>query len=74
MRGCWLCTTAASATPISQPFSPFSGEPIPLEAIQIQGPNYRESLIANGLLSRNRAVLRVLERSYGCGVSWAASG
>lgn len=44
---------------------PFTGEHIPPEAIQIQGPNYRESLIANGLLSRNRAVLVVLEQLYG---------
>lgn len=44
---------------------PLTGEHIPPEAIQIQGPNYRESLIANGLLSRNRALLRVLERTYG---------
>lgn len=44
---------------------PFTGEHIPPEAIRIQGPNYRESLIANGLLSRNRAALRVLERTYG---------
>ena len=44
---------------------PFTGEHIPPEAIQIQGPNYRESLIANGLLSRNRAVLVLLEQLYG---------
>lgn len=44
---------------------PFSGEHIPPEAMQIQGPNYRESLAANGLLSRNRAVLVVLEQLYG---------
>ena len=44
---------------------PFTGEHIPPEAIQIQGPNYRESLVANGLLSRNRAVLVVLEQLYG---------
>ncbi|WP_231605630.1 class I SAM-dependent methyltransferase [Synechococcus sp. CBW1006] len=44
---------------------PFSGEHIPPEALQIQGPNYRESIIGNGLLSRNRAVLKVLEQSYG---------
>jgi SAM-dependent methyltransferase len=44
---------------------PFTGEHIPPEAIQIQGPNYRESLIANGLLSRNRAALLVLEQLYG---------
>ena len=44
---------------------PFTGEHIPPEAIQIQGPNYRESLIANGLLSRNRAILILLEQLYG---------
>lgn len=44
---------------------PFTGEHIPPGHIEIQGKNYRESLIANGLLSRNRAVLRVLERKYG---------
>jgi SAM-dependent methyltransferase len=44
---------------------PFTGEHIPPEAIQIQGPNYRESLIANGLLSRNRGMLVVLEQLYG---------
>ncbi len=44
---------------------PFTGEHIQPEAIHFQGPNYRESLIANGLLSRNRAVLRVLESAYG---------
>ena len=44
---------------------PFTGEHIPPEAIQIQGANYRETLIANGLLSRNRAALVVLEQIYG---------
>ena len=44
---------------------PFTGEHIPPEAIQIQGANYRETLIANGLLSRNRAELVVLEQIYG---------
>lgn len=44
---------------------PLSGEYIPPEAIKIQGPNYRESLVANGLLSRNRALLGVLQQSYG---------
>jgi SAM-dependent methyltransferase len=44
---------------------PFTGEHIPPEAMQIHGPNYRESLVANGLLSRNRAVLLVLEQIYG---------
>jgi SAM-dependent methyltransferase len=44
---------------------PFTGEYIPPETIQIQGVNYRESLIANGLLSRNRGMLMVLEQIYG---------
>ena len=44
---------------------PFTGEHIPPEAIQIQGSNYRETLIANGLLSRNRAELVLLEQIYG---------
>jgi SAM-dependent methyltransferase len=44
---------------------PLSGEHIPPEAIQIQGPNYRESLVANGVLSRNRAVLVAIEQAYG---------
>ena len=44
---------------------PFTGEHIPPEAIQIQGANYRETLIANGLLSRNRAELVLLEQIYG---------
>ena len=39
---------------------PLTGEFIPPETIQIQGTNYRESLIANGLLSRNRGMLMVL--------------
>ena len=36
---------------------PLTGEHIPPEALLIQGPNWRESLVGNGLLSRNRAVL-----------------
>jgi len=56
------CTTVTQALGILEPFS---GEHIPPEAIHVQGPNYRESLIANGLLSRNRAVLLVLEELYG---------
>ncbi|MEA5424477.1 class I SAM-dependent methyltransferase [Synechococcus sp. CCY9202] len=44
---------------------PLSGEHILPESIRLQGPNYRESLIANGLLSRNRAALQVLEQLYG---------
>jgi len=43
---------------------PFTGKHILPEAIEIQGPNFRESLVANGLLSRNRAMLRVLERRH----------
>ncbi len=44
---------------------PLTGEHMPPEAVQIQGENFRESLISNGLLSRNRAVLWVLARLYG---------
>ena len=44
---------------------PFTGEHIPPEELLIQGPNWRESLVGNGLLSRNRAVLVLLERLYG---------
>lgn len=44
---------------------PFSGAHLLPESIRIEGPNYRESVIANGLLSRNRAVLKVLEYCYG---------
>lgn len=44
---------------------PFTGEHIPPEELLIQGPNWRESLVGNGLLSRNRAVLFVLEQLYG---------
>ncbi|QVL52141.1 MAG: class I SAM-dependent methyltransferase [Cyanobium sp. M30B3] len=44
---------------------PFTAQHIPPEAIHFGGPNYRESLIAHGLLSRNRAVLVVLEQLYG---------
>ncbi len=44
---------------------PFTGEHIPPEALLIDGPNWRESLVGNGLLSRNRAMLVLLERIYG---------
>lgn len=44
---------------------PLTQEHIAPEAIHIQGPNYRESLIANGLLSRNRAMLVALQQSLG---------
>jgi SAM-dependent methyltransferase len=63
-QGCLLddCIRVTRALGILEPFT---AEHIPPEAIQIQGPNYRESLIANGLLSRNRAMLVVLEQLYG---------
>ena len=44
---------------------PLTGEHIPPEALVIQGPNWRESVVANGLLSRNRASLQVLQQVYG---------
>lgn len=44
---------------------PLTGGHNPPDRIRIQGSNFRESLIANGLLSRNRAVLVVLEQIYG---------
>lgn len=44
---------------------PLTGDHIPPDLIRIQGSNFRESLIANGLLSRNRAVLVMLEQIYG---------
>lgn len=44
---------------------PLTGEHIPPEALLIQGPNWRESLVGNGLLSRNRALLWLLQHRYG---------
>ena len=44
---------------------PFTGEHIPPEALLIQGPNWRESVVGNGLLSRNRAALVLMEQLYG---------
>lgn len=44
---------------------PLSGEHICPEAITILAPNYRESIDVSGCLSRNRAILMVLERCYG---------
>lgn len=44
---------------------PLTGQHIDPESLQIQAPNYRESLIAGGCLSRNRASLVVLEHLYG---------
>jgi SAM-dependent methyltransferase len=34
-------------------------------SIDLSSTNYREGVVANGLLSRNRAMLKVLERTYG---------
>jgi SAM-dependent methyltransferase len=56
------CIQATQALGILEPFT---GEHIPPEALLIQGPNRRESLVGNGLLSRNRAVLVLLEQLYG---------
>jgi SAM-dependent methyltransferase len=44
---------------------PLTGEHIPPEALLIQGLNWRESLVVNGLLSRNRALLCLLQHLYG---------
>jgi hypothetical protein len=44
---------------------PLTGEHIPPEGLLIQGPNWRESLVGNGLLSRNRGMLWLLEHLYG---------
>ncbi|MFM7312097.1 MAG: class I SAM-dependent methyltransferase [Cyanobium sp.] len=44
---------------------PFSDVHVPPDGIEIEGPNYRESLMARGLLSRNRAVLWLMEQIYG---------
>ena len=35
------------------------------ESLEVQGPNYRESLMARGCLSRHRALLLVLQQLYG---------
>jgi SAM-dependent methyltransferase len=56
------CITVTRALGILEPFTE---EHIPPEALLIQGPNYRESLIGNGLLSRNRALLCVLQSICG---------
>ncbi len=56
------CITVTRALGILEPLT---GEHIPPEALLIQGPNWRESLVGNGLLSRNRAVLVLLEQLYG---------
>jgi len=55
------CITVTRALGILEPFTE---EHIPPEALLIQGSNYRESLIGNGLLSRNRAMLLVLQSIF----------
>jgi SAM-dependent methyltransferase len=44
---------------------PLTGTYVPPAAIDPDGSNLRECIVASGLLSRNRAVLKVLERTYG---------
>ncbi|WP_157665448.1 class I SAM-dependent methyltransferase [Cyanobium sp. NIES-981] len=44
---------------------PFTHRHIPPDGVQILGSNYRETLMANDLLSRNRGELCVLEKAYG---------
>ena len=44
---------------------PLTGAYVPPGFIDFSGNNYREGVVANGLLSRNRAVLKVLENTYG---------
>ena len=56
------CITLTRALGIIEPLTE---DHIPPESLLFQGPNWRESLIGNGLLSRNRAQLMVLEQTYG---------
>jgi len=56
------CITVTRALGILESFTE---EHIPPEALLIQGPNYRESIIGNGLLSRSRALLYVIQSIYG---------
>ena len=44
---------------------PLIGAYVPPAAIDPAATNLRECVVANGLLSRNRAVLKILERTYG---------
>lgn len=44
---------------------PLTDRHIPPELIEICGPNYRESLMAGGCLSRHRGLLLVLQQIYG---------
>ena len=60
-----LLTDCVEINRVTGLLEPLTGDHIPPDLIRIQGSNFRESLIANGLLSRNRAVLVVLEKIYG---------
>lgn len=44
---------------------PLTDRHLPPDGLQVQGPNYRESLMARGCLSRHRAVLLVLQQLFG---------
>lgn len=44
---------------------PLTDRHLPPEGLQVQGPNYRESLMTHGCLSRHRAVLLVLQQLFG---------
>lgn len=60
-----LLTACLSVTQTLGILEPLTGEHIPPERLLIQAPNWRESLVGNGLLSRNRAALWLLEHLYG---------
>ena len=57
------CITVTRALGILEPLT---GEHIPPEALLIQGPNWRESLMGNGLLSRNRACRFLSRQDLSC--------
>lgn len=44
---------------------PLTDRHLPPEGLQVQGPNFRESLMTRGCLSRHRAVLLVLQQLFG---------
>ncbi len=44
---------------------PLTDRHVAPELIEVRGPNYRESLMARGCLSRHRALLLVLQQLYG---------
>jgi SAM-dependent methyltransferase len=63
-EGCLLAGAADVIRTLGM-IEPLSGRHIPPEEILISPPNYRESILAEGCLSRNRASLKVLESLYG---------